>query len=267
MASSRGRLSGKVAVVAGAGSGIGRATAVLFAEEGAKVVVAARTAARVRETAEMARKRGGEAMAVPTDLTREAEVQSLFAEAERAYGGVDVVVNSAGGFAARPLQRTDTATFDEMVALNLRTVFLATRCAVEPLERRGGGSIINMAAAYGGGFPVTDLAAYNATKAGVVALTQSAAADLLRRNIRVNGLLPGILSHKFQPGRDLKKRPALGSYPGWPEEVARAMHLTRLGVPEDIANAALFLASDEAGWITGAILLVDGGLMVDRKRL
>ncbi len=247
-----GRLRGKVAVVAGAGSGIGRATAVLFAEEGARVVVAARTAARVEETAEMARQRGGEAVAVPTDLTREGAVLDLFAKAENAYGGLDIVVNSAGGFAPKPVERTDPATFDEMVALNLRTVFLTTRCAVEFLERRGGGSIVNMSAAYGGGFPVTGLAAYNATKAGVVALTQSAAGDLLRKNIRVNCLLPGILSHQFTPGRDPKKRPALGAYPGWPEEVARA---------------ALFLASDEAGWVTGAVLLVDGGLMVDRKRL
>ncbi|MEM3085585.1 MAG: SDR family oxidoreductase [Halobacteria archaeon] len=248
----RGRLSGKVAVVAGAGAGIGRATAVLFAREGARVVVAARTAARVEETARMARKGGGEAVAAPADLTREGDVASLFAKAETAYGGLDIVVNSAGGFAPKPLQGTDPATFDEMVALNLRTVFLTTRLAVEPFEKRGGGAIVNMSAAYGGAFPVTDLAAYNATKAGVVSLTQSAAGDLLRKNIRVNCLLPGILSHKFEPDRGPEKSPVLGAYPGWPEEVARA---------------ALFLASDDARWITGAALLVDGGLMVDRKRL
>lgn len=252
MAPSRGRLEGKVAVVAGAGSGIGRATAVLFAGEGALVVVAARTAARIEETAAMARRGGGEAMAIPADLTREVEVKRLFAKAGKTYGGVDVVVNSAGGFAPKPLEATESGTFDEMVALNLRTVFLTTRYAVEPLEKRGGGAIVNMSAAYGGAFPVTGLAAYNATKAGVVALTQSAAGDLLRKNIRVNCVLPGILSHQFKPGRDPKQRPALGAYPGWPEEVARA---------------ALFLASDEAGWVTGAVLLVDGGLMVDRKRL
>lgn len=264
------RLAGKVAVVAGAGSGIGRAVAVLFAEEGARVVVSARTAARIEETARIARERArlatqprslseregrearGEAVAVAADLTREADVERLFAKAVETYGGVDIVANTAGGFAAAPLERTEPETFEEMVALNLRTAFLTTRYGAVHLERRGGGAILNTSAAYGGAFPVTDLVAYNASKAGVVALTQSAAADLLAKNIRVNCIVPGILSHKYVPGRDVRRGRRLGRNPGLPEEVA---------------YAALFLASDEAGWITGATLLVDGGLMVDRKRL
>ncbi|MBI4362975.1 MAG: SDR family oxidoreductase [Euryarchaeota archaeon] len=246
------RLQDRVAVVAGAGPGIGRAIAVLFAQEGARVAVAARTAARVEETARMCQRAGGEAIAIPTDLTREEQVRALYDQTEKKYGAIHIVVNSAGGFYKAAVDRTPPAKLDEMVALNLRSVYLTTHLAIPRLEKQGGGAILNVSAAYGGHFPVTDLTAYNATKAAVRAFGESAAADLVGKNIRVNTLLPGIVSHEYEPGREWRTLRKLGG---------------RVGTPEDCAHAALYLVSDEAGWVTGAGLLVDGGLWVNRKSL
>ena len=246
-----GKLEGKVAVVTGAGSGMGRASALLFAEEGAKVVCA--DVSRNEDSA--AEEIGKAAIAVHTDVSQAADVQAMFAAAVETFGRLDVVFNNAGWNAPHhPIDETDDDLFDRLVAVNLRGVFLGIKYAVPALRAAGGGSIINTASATGL-VGRKGIAAYGSTKGGVVALTMGAALDLAADNIRVNCICPGMI----YTGRG-------GAPPDNSAPVpTRAMPvpMARYGTPREIATAAVFLAGDDSSYMTGVALPVDGGYVAE----
>jgi NAD(P)-dependent dehydrogenase (short-subunit alcohol dehydrogenase family) len=244
-----GRLEGKVAVVTGGASGIGRATVELFHAEGASVVVADVSG---RET-EVADRLGERALAVNVDVSDSSSVAALIDTTVTRFGALDVLHNNAGieGTIA-PLEDTDEAAFDRVVAVNLRGVYLGMRYAIPAMKARGGGSIVNTASAAGlVGMPM--LSAYCATKGGVVQLTKAAGAELAPSGIRVNAICPGPIDTPLL--RELGRE--------HPEAVSGAVALTpmaRQAQPEEIARVALFLASDDSSFVTGAALAADGGL-------
>jgi NAD(P)-dependent dehydrogenase (short-subunit alcohol dehydrogenase family) len=243
------RLQGKVALVTGFGSGLGQAIAVRFAKEGAKVVGLSRRQEAGEETLQQIRATGGEALFVPTDVRSASEVQAAVAEAIRSFGGLDIVVNSAG------IRLTGTATdiskeeWDAVLDTNLTGSFLVSRAAIPELRRRGGGCIINISAVSGiHGTP--GRVAYSASKGAVVNLTEAMALDHAAEHIRVNCICPGPTETPMTTITSPEQR----------SRMEQRIPLGHIGQPEDIAEAALYLASDAARQVTGAILAVDGGL-------
>jgi len=258
------RLEGKVAIVTGGGSGIGRAVAVRFAEEGAAVVVAGQRVERLRETAEIIESSGGRALATGCDVTDAEQVKKLVDGAVAAYGRLDILVNNA----AR--NRPDTAvneTVAEMsqdwwaatLAVNVTGAFYCCKYALQPMIRAGGGCIINIASTSG----VTgnwNQGAYVASKHGLVGLTKSIALDYARHNVRANAICPGFTETE----RSLNFS-ALNRSADWREKKLAEIPLGRLGQPEEVAALAAFLASDEAAYITGAVIPIDGGTAARRS--
>jgi len=247
-----GRLEGKVAVVTGAGSGIGEATARLMAREGASVVVADIN----RTEAERVAGEIGSAVVVEVDVSDESSVVRMVEAAVESFGGLDVLHNNATDSATNAVDRDivtlDMAVFDRLVAVNLKGQFMGCKHAIPHMLARGGGSIVNTASV--DGFVGRGVrAAYGASKAGVVLLTKSVASQYGKRGIRCNAVAPGLT---LTPG-------AVGN--ATPEYVDAALPLypmPRLCAPEDVANAVLFLASDEAAYINATTLMVDGGATV-----
>ncbi len=248
-----GRLDGKVAVITGAASGIGAATAKRFAAEGAAVVVGDLNEAGGRAVVEACLQTGGRAAFQAVDVSREADVAALVRRAVDDYGRLDVLFNNAGlGGAIGPLESVSVDDWDRTQAVLLRGVFLGIKHAIVPMRAVGGGSIISTASIAGiraGAGPH----AYSAAKAAVINLTRTAAVELAKDSIRVNCICPGgihtpLLSSRFPGGAE-----------GLTPLLAMLQPLPRAGYPEDIAAMALFLASDEAGFVTGASMVVDGG--------
>lgn len=243
---------GKTVVVTGAGSGLGRGIAARFGQAGAAVVVNYRTseagAAGVVEAIVAA---GGKAVAVRADVSRQAEVERLIGKTVKAFGGLDVLVNNAGTYPATPLLEMTADEWDRVVEVNLRSVHLATQAAARQMIRQGrGGAIINVAS-ISAMQPGAGHSHYNSAKAAVIMYTRTAALELGRHGIRVNAVSPGVIWHE-------------GIERDWPEGVARYLKvvpLGRLGMPEDVADACVFLGSEGARWITGANLVVDGGVL------
>jgi len=248
-----GKLEGKVAVVTGAGSGMGRASALLFAEEGAKVVCADVSGYEESAAAEI----GKDAIAVHADVSQAQDVKAMFAAAADAFGRLDVVFNNAGfNGPHHPLDETDDELFDRLVAVNLRGVFLGIKYAVPALRASGGGSIISTASATGL-VGRKGIAAYGGTKGGVVALTMGAALDFAADNIRVNCICPGMI----YTGRAGAQPDNAAPVPDRQLPVPMA----RWGTPREIATAAVFLASDDSSFITGENIMIDGGTMAWRS--
>jgi NAD(P)-dependent dehydrogenase (short-subunit alcohol dehydrogenase family) len=246
-----GKLTGKVAVVTGAGSGMGRASALLFAAEGARVVCADVSGHEKAAAAEI----GEDAIAVHADVSQADDVKGMFAAAVDAFGRLDVVFNNAGiDSPHHPLDQTDDDLFDRLVAVNLRGVFFGIKYAVPALRAAGGGSIISTSSAMGL-VGRKGLAAYGATKGGVVALTKSAALDLAADNIRVNCICPGMIY------TGLAGAPADNS--ALPPDRTMPVPMARYGSPGEIATAAVFLASDDSSYMTGVALPVDGGYVAE----
>lgn len=248
------RLANKVAAITGAGSGIGRASAVLFAREGARVAVADINDKGGEETVDTIIAGGGEAIFVHTDVTSSNEVQQFIGKTVDTFGKLDVLFNNAG-IPQRPtsVQAMDEAEWDRIYSINAKGVFLGAKYAVPEMRKVGGGSIINTASV--AAFAIrTHQAAYASSKGAVVVLTKALALELARYNIRVNCLAPvatetPMLSGFFPQGVDMEKAQ---------KELITGIPLGRLIKPQDVALAALFLASDEASMVSGVTLGVDG---------
>jgi NAD(P)-dependent dehydrogenase (short-subunit alcohol dehydrogenase family) len=240
------RLEEKVAVITGAGSGIGRATAVLFAREGAKVICADISGREKEAAAEI----GDSAIPVHVDVASSDDVARMIDAAVREFGRLDVLFNNAGfGGPHRPLTEIDEATFDNLIAVNLKGVFLGMKHGIPAMLHGGGGSVINTASA-SGLVGWKGLAAYSAAKGGVVQLTKSAALDFAEDGVRVNAICPGMTWTGLADAGENSAPPA-GSRPPQP--------VRRWGLPRELAAAALFLASDESSFVTGTAIPVDGG--------
>lgn len=247
------RLDGKVALITGTAAGIGRATALLFAGEGARIV-AADISDTNHETVELIRGAGGEATAARADVSVDAEVARAVQTAETAYGRLDIAFNNAGVMLAEDADAVSTSeeTIDKTLAVNLKGVLYGCKHAVPAMRRAGGGSIINTASFVASMGAATPQIAYTASKGAVLSLTRELAVLHARENIRVNALSPGPLRTEllmsFLDTEEKRQR--------------RLVHVPmgRFGEADEVAAAALFLASDESSYITGANLLVDGGI-------
>jgi NAD(P)-dependent dehydrogenase (short-subunit alcohol dehydrogenase family) len=253
-----GRLAGKVALVTGAGAGIGAAIALRFGREGAVVASTSRDPATAEATAATIREAGGEAIGVALDVTDRASVRDAIAEVEGRLGRIDVLVNNAGASTGAGPLEIDLETWDAMLRLNLTGVFLCAQAVLPGMLARGAGTIVTISSVNGligvGEEP------YSAAKAAVVNLTQNLCVRYGARGIRANVICPGtIRTRNFTPR--FEARPDLEG------RIASWYPAGRIGEPEDVAAAALFLASDEAGFINGAMLPVDGGLTAGLPRM
>jgi NAD(P)-dependent dehydrogenase (short-subunit alcohol dehydrogenase family) len=248
------RLTDKVALITGGGSGIGKATCLLFAREGAKVVVVDLKKETAQATANEIRDAGGDARAYAADVSKAKDAAAMVRFAEESYGLLNVVFNNAGIFHNDDNSVTNTAEdiWDLVIDINLKGVFLGCQYAIPALQRAGGGSIINTAsfvAIVGAAVPQI---AYTASKGGVLAMTREIAVEFARQNIRANALCPGPVETPLLA--ELLADPA--------RRQRRLVHIPpgRFARPDEIANAALFLASDESSYVNGSTFLVDGGI-------
>jgi len=245
------RLQGKVAVVTGGGSGIGRATALLFARNGAAVVASDIVAERAIETVGLITAAGGQALAITTDVSKADQVTAMTTQAIAAFGRIDILVNDAGLSLGDDILTIDEAAWDFNLDVVLKSVFLCAKAMLPGMIERQSGVIINIASV--NGMVAVGEEAYSAAKAGMINLTMNMALKYGQYGVRVNTISPGTIETPIW-GERVKKDPKVFA------KLARWYPLGRVGKPEDIANAALFLASDEASWITGINLPVDGGI-------
>ncbi|HZI20548.1 MAG TPA: glucose 1-dehydrogenase [Pyrinomonadaceae bacterium] len=246
-------LEGRSALVTGATSGIGRATALRFAEEGARVAAVGRDEAEVGRVVAEIEGRGGAALAVRADVTNEGDARRAVEETAAAFGGLDVLVNAAGIISNGTVETTALADWDAMMAVNLRAVFHLMQLAAPHLERRPG-SVVNVSSVTGlRAFP--GVLAYCVSKAGVDQLTRCAALELAPKGVRVNAVNPGVVV------TDIHRRGGMDeeAYAAFLENSKRTHPLGRVGSAAEVAELVLFLASDRASWITGATHSIDGG--------
>src|SRR5215207_4798526 len=247
------KLAGKVAVVTGSGRGLGAAIATRYAQEGAKVVVTDIDGANATAVTERIKTAGGEAIAVTTDVSKQDEVDALIAATLDAFGGLHVMLNNAGMVrdAVKHVLEADVEFFDSVIAANLRGHYLCSVAAAHHMARNGGGVIITTSSG-GATRAHRGMTAYDASKGGIEALTRALALDLAPYGIRVVGLVPGLIAPDGAPAAAL-------------ERTAATVPLQRAGTSEDMAGPAVFLASDDAAYITGSNVIVDGGVLFQQR--
>ncbi|MDO8531383.1 MAG: SDR family oxidoreductase [Dehalococcoidia bacterium] len=247
-----GTFDGKVAIVTGASSGIGRATALAFAREGARVVVADVLVAGGDETVRMVKKAGGQAIFIKTDVSRTADVQTMVERTVRKYGRLDCAFNNAGiEGAAAPIVDSTEENFDRVIGINLKGVWLCMKYEIPEMLKHKGGAIVNCSSIAGlVGFP--GVTPYVASKHGVVGLTKTAALEYAKSGIRVNAVCPGVI-----------RTPMIEHFTGGnaaaAAQLAAGEPVGRMGAPEEIAEAVVWLCSDAASFVTGHPMVVDGG--------
>lgn len=255
---SNGRFQGRVVVVTGAAGGIGREVVLRFVAEGAKVVAADLGGDELDETVRLVHEAGGDAIGVAADVTDEGQVRAMVAAANDTYGGLDALVNNAGVEGpVRPLTETDADHFDRVLAVNVRGVFLGMKHAAPVIAAQGGGAIVNLSSVAGlGGTP--GIVAYGASKHAVIGVTKTAAMEFAPMQIRVNAVCPSPVETRMMRALEA------GMNPDDPEAVhalmAASIPLGRYGEPSDVASLVLFLCSDEASFLSGAAIPIDGGM-------
>jgi len=243
------RLKDKVALVTGGASGIGKATAELFAHEGARVAVADYSADG-RDTVEAIKTAGGEAMFVSVDVSDTGQVTKMVEAVLQAYGRIDILFNGAGILYYGTLLETDEQAWNRVISINLGGTYLCCRAVLPHMIRQGGGSIINVASTVGAHDACANAVAYVTSKGGVTLFTKAVAIDHAKQGVRVNALVPGATDTPM-----IRKAIA----PDALEALAASQPIGRLGRPEELAKAVLFLASDDASFVTGTAMYVDGG--------
>jgi len=249
------RLTGKVAVVTGGGTGIGRAIALALAREGAEVALVGRRKDKLEETANEIRSVAGIASVFPADITKSAHTKTVVEQVETQFGKLNVLVNNAGVLSVSTIETISEDDWDRVITTNLKGPFLMSRAALPAMRRAGGGSIVNVGSVLGL-VAVKDRAAYCASKGGVTLLTKAMALDHAEEHIRVNCICPSVvetdlirdLFAESEQGRRAK-RTRIATIP-----------MGRFGQPQDVAGLAVFLASDESSWMTGTAIPLDGGL-------
>ncbi|WP_435953839.1 SDR family oxidoreductase [Dryocola sp. BD626] len=249
------RLANKVAIITGASSGIGYATAKLFAEEGAKVVVGARREDELSRLVDEIKAAGGEAVALTGDVSDEAYAKALVVKAVETWGRLDIAFNNAGTLGEPgPSTEVSAEGFANALAVNLTGAFLGAKHQIAEMLKHGGGSVIFTSTFIGYSFAFPGTASYAASKAGLIGLTQALAAEYGPQNIRVNSVLPGAVDTDMY--RDMNDTPESQSF------IAGLHALKRVARPEELARAVLWLASDESSFVTGTASLVDGGASI-----
>jgi NAD(P)-dependent dehydrogenase (short-subunit alcohol dehydrogenase family) len=251
------RLSGKVAIVTGASAGIGRATARLFAAEGAKVILAARRAPELETLVAEIKADGGEAVYLAGDVQSEDYAKSVVALAIEKFGRLDVAYNNAGTLGEMgPSTSVSKEGFSNALATNLTSAFLGAKYQIPAMLEHGGGSIIFTSTFVGYSFAFPGTAAYAASKAGLIGLTQALAAEYGAQGIRVNAVLPGAVDTEMY--RDMNNTPESQTF------ITNLHALKRVATPEELARSVLYLASDDSSFVTGTASLVDGGASITR---
>ena len=249
------RLSGKVALITGGGTGIGRAIALAFGREGANVAVAGRRPEKLKEAAGAIEKEGGQAIAVECDVARAKDAERAVHETAKKFGKLNVLVNNAGTLSVSTVESISEEDWDRVMTVNVKGPFLLSRAALKEFRKAGGGTIVNIGSVLGL-VAMQNRAAYCASKGGVTMLTKAMALDHAHENVRVNCICPSIVE------TDLVKGLFNDSVEGRVLRKARegTIPLGRFGKPMDVAELAVFLASEESSWITGTAIPLDGGL-------
>ena len=247
------KLKDRVAIVTGAAKGIGKAVAWLFVREGAKVVLVDLEKARLEALQEEIQKKGGQALAVPCDVSKAPEVKQMAAQVQRVFGRIDILVNNAGIIRRGTIETVTEEDWDQVIAVNLKGPFNCSKAVVEIMKKQGCGKIVNVSSIAGKLGDITSAPGYGPSKAGLDALTKTLARQLATYGIHVNGVAPHAIETEMSAEWSPEKRKA----------IVDAIPLKRLGKPKDVAEAVLFLASESAAFITGEIIDVNGGALMD----
>lgn len=245
------KLKNKVAIVTGAGQGIGKGIALALAKEGAKVIVSD-VSDKTHEVVEEIEGLGSEAIAVKTDVSNSKDTEKLAKAALEKFGRIDILVNNAGIFPFKALVEMTEQDWDKVLDVNLKGVFNCTKAVLQKMIEQKSGNIINIASIAGAVVGYANLVHYSASKGGILGFTRAAALELAQHGIRVNAIAPGAI---LTPGTEIMGKDAL-------KQVEQLNPLKKIGKPEDIANLVVFLASEESGYITGQLIVSDGGYTI-----